>query len=309
MLRGSSPSLPPALQDVPVTEVRAAVIDLETTGLHPARGDEVIELAAVRVDGLRVRPDPCFSQLVNPGRPVSRDAFAVHGIPDDALAAMPSIEEVIDPFVAFLEDRIVVGHNVAFDLGFLERALERTGRPALHLPVLDTLCLSRLMFPSERYHSLDAVSRRLGAAPSDRHRALGDAMLTARVFVSILRLYHEKHPPARLQDLFDACARVEARRLGAPEVLQELERGARERRVVEMAYIRPSRPSGTGGSAPAPRHVHIYHLSPPYMIAYCQRGRRVLTFRTDRVTSARCLDARFEVPPGFDPRDHVRRGS
>ncbi len=308
MLPGHPPRSPSARWDLPLETVRSVVIDLETTGLHPHRGDRVIEMAAVLVDGLEVRKEPMFDQMVNPGRRSSPAAFRVHRIRDEELEGKPSEQEVIGSFMAFLDDRVIVGHNVAFDLSFLVRILDEAGLDGFHSPVLDTRWLSRLLYPDQRQHSLDAVAARVGVPiPANRHRALGDALLTAEVFVALVRRYLAQHPGGRLGDLCRACERLEAGSHGAPEVVEELRRAAREHRVVEMAYLPAGRLGEPAGAPPRPRRVAIYHLEPPYLVGYCYRQHTIQTFRTDRIVSAQCLETRFEIPDGFHPHDHFLR--
>lgn len=307
MLPGFPLRRPPFRKDFLLSELPAVVIDFETTGLYPNRGDEIIELAAEYVEGFEIRTTQIFQQLVNPGRPVSKSAFDVHGIPDEVLATQPVIDGVLSEFISFLDDRIIVGHNIVFDLSFLVKALKRNKLPPLQNEIFDTRWLSRLIFPDAAQHSLDAVAGRLGIErPLDRHRALGDVLLTAEVFVRLSRICLEKGY-RRIGDVIDAYEAVDRGQHGSDEVLEALSQGFVERRVLEIVYSKDIPESGGGLEKRSTRKVEVYYFSPPYFLGYCHSRRAVRTFRTDRVLKVRCLDAAYEIPEDFHPRDYFLR--
>lgn len=181
------PEQAPAWQDRRLEELAYTVLDTETTGFLPEDGDEVVALGAVHVVGGRVRPHEVFERLVDPRRPVPAAATKVHGITDEMLRGQPLLDEVLPQFARFAEDRVLVGHNVAFDLSFLRSREERTG-VRLDQPVLDTLLLDAALHPDHETHDLEAVAARLGVDVIGRHTALGDALVTAEVFVRLLSL-------------------------------------------------------------------------------------------------------------------------
>jgi DNA polymerase-3 subunit epsilon len=99
----------------------------------------------------------------------------------------PRLAEVLPAFRAFVSDSVMVGHNVAFDLRFLQMKEAATG-VRFDRPVLDTLLLASLAYPNEENHGLEAMASRLGIEVADRHRALGDALMTGEVFLRLLPL-------------------------------------------------------------------------------------------------------------------------
>ena len=103
------------------------------------------------------------------------------------LEGQPSIDEVLPPFAQFAEDTVLVGHNLAFDLRFLELKEAQTG-VRFTQPVLDTLLLSAVVHPDEEDHSLEAMAARLGVGVVGRHTALGDAIITGEIFLKQSRL-------------------------------------------------------------------------------------------------------------------------
>ena len=161
------------------------VLDSETTGLDPAGGDRIVSLGAVRVVNGRVLCQETFEQLVNPGRRVPAASTAIHGLTDAMLVDAPGIEEVLRDLARFAEETVLVGHDIGFDLRFLEPAARTAGVDLTH-PVLDTLLLDAVLYPGQPDHTLEAIAGRLGVSVLGRHTALGDALVTADVLVGLL---------------------------------------------------------------------------------------------------------------------------
>ena len=164
-------------------EAAFVVLDLETTGGSAAAG-RIIEIGAARVAGGRVTAE--FQQLVNPGVRVPPFITGLTGIDDALLSDQPPLAAVWPRFTAFLADSILVAHNAAFDIGFLDAAARLfTGLP-LPYPHLCTLKLARRVVPELRRRSLDVLGAHFGVPLSDRHRALGDVRITVEVFFHLL---------------------------------------------------------------------------------------------------------------------------
>jgi DNA polymerase-3 subunit epsilon len=175
------------LAERPLASLVFTVFDTETTGLDPRGGDEIIQIGAVRVLGGRVLQGEAFDQLVDPRRSIPAAGMAIHGIRPEQVAGQPDIRAVLPRFAAFCDDTVLVGHNAAFDLRFLQLKEAATG-VKFEQPVLDTLLLSAVLHPQQSSHRLEAIAERLGVAVSARHDALGDARVTAEVFVRLLPL-------------------------------------------------------------------------------------------------------------------------
>jgi DNA polymerase-3 subunit epsilon len=178
------------LDATPLSRLSCTVFDTETTGLDPGGGDDIIAIGALRIVNGRLLRQEQFERLVRPRRPVSPASFAVHGISDDMLRHQPGGAEVLAQFHRFVEDTVLVAHNAAFDLRFL-RMREAEAGVTFDQPVLDTLLLSQALHPNQAEHSLEAIAARLGVAVVGRHTALGDAIVTAEVFLRMLPLLAE----------------------------------------------------------------------------------------------------------------------
>jgi DNA polymerase-3 subunit epsilon len=181
----------PQLDARALTDLACTVFDTETTGLEPSAGDEIIAIGAVRIVNGRMLQNELFDQLVDPQRPISAASVAVHGIESAMLEGQPSIAEVLPAFARFCEDTVLVAHNAAFDMRFLQVKEAATGI-RFSQPVLDTLLLSAVAHPSQEAHSLEAIAERLGVNVVGRHSALGDALVTGEVFLKLLPVLAER---------------------------------------------------------------------------------------------------------------------
>jgi len=184
-------AIPGGLTETSLAALSYTVFDTETTGLEPSAGDEIISIGAVRIVNGRLLRSEVFEQLINPRRPLNPESIRVHGIDSAALDGQPVIGEVLAVFHHFCEETVLVAHNAAFDMRFLQLKQASTG-VRFGQPVLDTLLLSAVAHPSLDDHRLEAIAERLGVSVIGRHTALGDALLTGDVFLKLLPLLAER---------------------------------------------------------------------------------------------------------------------
>jgi DNA polymerase-3 subunit epsilon len=175
-----------ALDDWRLTELVYTVFDTETTGLNPA-DDEIIQIGAARLVNGKLLRNECFEQLVNPLRLIPQASIAIHGITQEMVAGKPLIDEVLRAFHAYARDTVLVAHNAAFDMRFLQLKQQQIGA-RFEQPVLDTLLLSAVVHPNQESHQLEAIAERFGITVLGRHTALGDAIVTAEVFLRLVPL-------------------------------------------------------------------------------------------------------------------------
>jgi len=176
-----------ALDERLLTDLTYTVFDTETTGLRPSEGDEIIQFGAVRIVNGRLLRSESFDQLVDPRRTMTAESIAIHGISQDMVDGQPGMEEILPSFHRFCEDTVLVAHNAAFDMRFLQLKENLTGIRFTQ-PVLDTLLLSAVVHPNQDSHKLELIAERLGVAIIGRHTALGDAIVTGEVFLRLITL-------------------------------------------------------------------------------------------------------------------------
>jgi len=176
-----------ALDDRLLSELSFTVFDTETTGLNPSEGDMIIQIGATRCVNGKLLKQESFEQLVNPGRLISAATIPIHGITQDMVEGQPDITEVLPAFYAFAQDTVLVAHNAAFDMKFLQLQEIYTDLVFNH-PVLDTLLLSAVVHPNQESHRLEAIAERFNITMLGRHTALGDALVTAEMLLRLIPL-------------------------------------------------------------------------------------------------------------------------
>jgi DNA polymerase-3 subunit epsilon len=170
--------------------MRQIFLDTETTGLAADAGDRIVEIGCVELCNRKLTGNNKHFYL-NPGRESHEEAFKVHGLSTEFLRDKPGFGEVAQDLLDYLQGAQVLIHNAPFDVGFLNKELERIGRARLSEfvgGVTDTLALAKELFPGKR-NSLDALCARLGVDNSGRtlHGALLDAELLADVYINLTR--------------------------------------------------------------------------------------------------------------------------
>jgi DNA polymerase-3 subunit epsilon len=166
---------------------RAIVLDTETTGLDPASGDRVIEVAAIEIFNF-MPTGATFHQLVDPERDIPEDATRIHGMTAEMLRGKPLFRDIAGPMLEFLGEAEIIAHNAPFDFGFLDAELVRAGHRRLdRARMVDSLAIAKRRYPGLP-NSLDALCRRLGVDNSMRtsHNALLDVKLLAEVYLELM---------------------------------------------------------------------------------------------------------------------------
>ncbi len=181
--------------DVPWHTLPLALIDTETTGKDPSRGDRIVEIAIVTFKGGEVIDR--FGTLVNPGIPIPAEAAAVHGISDEKVKGQPRFEQVAAKVADLLRGRIPVAYNAGFDRSFIYAEMRRAGiapskgrasPPALRVGTdwIDPLVWARALQPGAKGFKLVEVAARVGVDLTNAHRATDDAEATGKVLYALL---------------------------------------------------------------------------------------------------------------------------
>ena len=173
---------------LPLNEVEFVVLDTETTGLRPGP-NRVIEIAGIRLRNGEVINS--FQSIVNPKRRLPPFIVQFTGITQAMVNEAPTAEQVMPDFLQFIERACLVGHNVGFDIGFLSYEAQLLDQ-AFPIDGFDTIMLARRFLPALRRFKLDTVAAHLKIPASNRHRAFGDAKITAAIFVKLLELARQE---------------------------------------------------------------------------------------------------------------------
>tara|TARA_B100000945_G_C20311658_1_gene563117 strand:+ start:288 stop:956 length:669 start_codon:yes stop_codon:yes gene_type:complete len=191
------------------------ILDTETTGLSPEKGDRIIEIACIETQEL-IPTKRTFYKLINPEREVSEDAFKIHGYNYEKLKNQKKFKEISDELLEFIKNKKLIIHNAPFDISFLNYELKKIGKPTIDKKnVIDTLEIARGKFPGTS-NSLDNLCKRFGIDISKRkkHNALLDCQLLRDVYINLidqkeptLSLNSEiinkvKHQPTQSKDNF-----------------------------------------------------------------------------------------------------------
>ncbi|KUO48928.1 MAG: hypothetical protein APF76_09795 [Desulfitibacter sp. BRH_c19] len=159
-------------------------LDLETTGFNPKYA-RIIEIGAIRIVDEKVVET--FSALINPRTSIPKKITDITGITNEMIRDEPTIDVVFPQFITFLKDSPIVAHNSSFDMGFIKHAAEKFG-VYINNPVIDTLQMSRIMFPNLDNHKLNTVSTYLQVTLENHHRSMSDSAAAAEIYIKCLKL-------------------------------------------------------------------------------------------------------------------------
>lgn len=289
-------------RDIPLLEMRFAVVDVETTGLSARMGDRICELAVVIAEAGQVIDQ--WHTLVNPGRAISVGATAVTGISDSMVSQAPLFRNVASRLLPMLDEAVLVGHNASFDISFLSAELRAAGHSPPDNPVVDTLALARrcYTFPSNK---LGNVAGSLGIKVTGLHRALADATVTWHILKRFLRDlqeqgietlsdllaiqgsitpasgWHRQPPPLMEWDGTSLLCPIE----GLPPVIEQ---AMRVRAALRIRY--KSTNGDQSERVVQPIRVALREQA-TYLVAYCHLKGEERTFRVDRIVDLQVEDS------------------
>lgn len=162
--------------------------DFETTGLSPYKGDRIIEIAAVPIYKNRIKYEYIFQSLVNPEIKIPGQVSSFHKLRNSDIDNAPLLTEIMPKFKNYISDSILISHNIEMDLKFLDIATKEAGIFSVDNYYLDTLEISRYLVDKGPYN-LEDLSKRLKLGKFNPHRAKDDALITAKLFLKLIKKF------------------------------------------------------------------------------------------------------------------------
>ncbi|MBI4546980.1 MAG: hypothetical protein HY707_03310 [Ignavibacteriae bacterium] len=265
-----------------IDETDFLIVDVETTGLSPEYSDRVCEIGAVKLRGSAVIET--FGTLIDPQRPVSSGAYAINRISPEMLRNAPAFSEVADRLWQLMQDSVLVAYNAPFDLSFLVNEFRLLGYPEIKNPIADALALARQLLGGLGKYPQENVARAVGIPFPVKHRALEDAMVTAKIFTLFCSIL-KAHDCTLVSDLTrrDLAQVLYERRMSI--VKQALGNG----KNLWIKYLSP-RPEIESAEITdrviSPKHCP----NPRQLVAYCHLAQAERNFRIDRILDIRLME-------------------
>lgn len=268
------------------SEVRFSFLDVETTGLDPVGGDRVCEIAIIKT--LSGDIVDRFVTLVNPGITIPPRAVSIHGITDSMVRKAPFFRQIAAEVLDFLKDSVIVAHNAAFDLGFLEAELKNLMLTLPEYKVIDTLGIARRYynFPS---NSLGKIAKNVGILTECEHRALADVMTTKGILEYFLAdLGRRGLRLKRLKDLLKLQGKAIELKTSNELVLPgEIEEALRVRGKLRIKYLSAYKEE-TSTRIIEPLDISVSKTN-TYIHAFCHLRKQKCTFRLDRILDIKTI--------------------
>jgi DNA polymerase III subunit epsilon len=174
------------------------VLDTETTGLSISANHRIVEIGCIELKD-QMPTGKTFHKYINPQRPVSKDAYKIHGYTEEFLSRKKKFDDIADEFLSFIKDKKLIIHNAPFDLSFLNFELKKLNKNAIDRKnVIDTLEIARQKYPGAQ-NSLDALCKKFNIDNSKRtkHSALIDCELLKEVYINLV---DQKEPKLNLEN-------------------------------------------------------------------------------------------------------------
>lgn len=275
----------------PLISLDAVVLDTETTGLEPSKA-RIIEIGIVPLKGGRLVESAGQRQLVNPGLPIPEATTRIHKIDDTMVADAPAFAAIWPDMASAMSGAILIGHTLGFDLAVLKRECERAGLKWTAPRTLDTRLLAQVAEPHLGGYTLEHLASWLGVTVEARHSALGDAILTAKIYLALL-------PKLRAGNI-RTLAEAEKACLALTGVLDEQHRAGWEG-AVAAPHTREERALGRIDTYPYRHRIADVMSAPPKFIAADVSLTDALQYMAREKISSLLV-----VPVGFGPAMRAR---
>ena len=173
-----------------------SILDTETTGLHVEKGDQIISIASLKVSDLKIDEQNYLDELVNPNMKIPESSTKIHNITDEQVKSKPSLLQISEKILKFLKKSVLVGHNINFDINFLKEN-SKGSQLADRMKVIksiDTIYLTASLYPDLKNYELSNLCEYFNIKTDDqiRHSALGDCIITARLFLHLISIAQTK---------------------------------------------------------------------------------------------------------------------
>lgn len=275
------------LYSLSLHQIPIAVIDLETTGLH-AHTDSICEIGAVLLEGGEILEE--YTTLVNPQQIMSDDVIAIHHLTNEMLVNAPLLPQVLPDFLQFVGASVIAGHNVGFDLSFLNPSLRPLGIDLSQRPILDTAQLARKLLKEANGYSLSRLAGEFELPATQFHRALDDARTTAHLLSLLFDRLAEQgvHTLSQLTETFPFRGTPSSSEGLSP--LEEAIWMAIEHSLpVDIRYRNRN-------DVVRQRRITPERLASPYVYAFCHLRREQRCFRMDRIEHYKVISEKSNPP-------------
>ena len=192
---------------IPLSELTVVVFDLETTGFFPDQGDEIISLGAIKVIGNHIQENEVYYSLVQYNKPLPESIEQLTGISNQQLSDAPPLSEVLVQFFKFVKDDVLVAHHANHERSFLQHASRKQFRTPFIHRIVDTSFLFRVAEPTAKLTRLEDYCLHNDIPVINRHHALGDAKLTAKLWCIYIN-YLQEAGCRTLKDVYERMARL-----------------------------------------------------------------------------------------------------
>lgn len=183
------------LLDSSLKDLEFSVLDFETTGLYPYNGDKIVEVGIVRCNTESILST--YESMINPAIPIPAEVTKINHITNDMVKDSPLIADKLTEITDFMNNSVIVAHNLSFDLSFLNYELEKNGKLKVDNWMADTIKIAKSLHPEYESYKLEYITEQLGIENKDAHRALADAEATAIVLQALMK----ETPQQILKDL------------------------------------------------------------------------------------------------------------
>ena len=198
-----------ALRALAIQDAIFTVLDTETTGLSVNEGHKIVSVGAIKIKNYQLIENEILDELINPEREIPFASRNIHYISDDQVKDKPNIYQLEKKINNFLENTILVGHNVDFDIGFIKKNAARTSLATTvkRIASIDTILLAAGLYPSLESYELSFLCDHFRIKTFDqiRHSALGDAVITARLFLFLLDTAKSRNNVQNIGGLINLC--------------------------------------------------------------------------------------------------------